>query len=366
MFTTIQFFDDPVLVQQLRPLTDHRALCQLLIGTSTIQEKWSSYLPPNQDASQQNTLHLLGNVLPTKALLQTLKNLKPNETLSYKETIIAYYQQNPNNTNHPLDEIEWLERPEDLLTHQLRLLQQEIQPNHFSLKDYQSKGNTIISPDNCYIHPRAKLIGCTLDASNGPIYIGEYAYLQTGTIIQGPAAILNHATTNLGAKIRPYTTIGAHCKVGGEISYSIFHPFSNKAHDGYLGNSIIGSFCNFGAQSNSSNVRNDLGEVSIYSYPEATQRPTGKNAIGMITGDYVTTGIGSQFNTGTVIGSHVNVACPPFPPRFIPSFTWGVSPNFERFRLEKAKQMAKKWTESKQQVFEEKTANRMDEIWKAL
>lgn len=364
MFTTIHFFNDPAIVKKLRPLTDHRSLCQLLIGTSTIEEKWSKFTQPNPETP--NILYLLGCVLPTESLLKTLSNLKPTETLYHKNTLVAYYKEDPNNTKISLDEIQWVEHPEDLLTHQLHLLLKEIKPNHFSLTDYQSRGNTIISPDNCYIHPRAKLVGCTLDASTGPIHIGEHANIQIGTIIQGPAAILEHATTNLGAKIRPNTTIGAHCKVGGEISYSIIHPFSNKAHDGYLGNSIIGSFCNFGAQSNSSNVRNDLGEVSIYCYEKEAQRPTGKNSIGLITGDYVTTGIGSQFNTGTVIGSHANISCPPFPPRFIPPFTWGVSPNFERFRLEKAKSMAKIWTESKQQVFEEKTAIRMDEIWKAM
>lgn len=364
MFTTIQFFDDPAIALQLRPLTDHRSLCQLLIGTSTIEEKWSLYTQPN--SNHPNTLYLLGSVLPTETLLHTLQNLKPTETLYYQQTPIAYYQQEPNNTRVSLEEIQWIEHPEDLLSLQLQILPKEIKPNHFSLTDYQSRGNTIISPENCFIHPRAKLIGCTLDASTGPIYIGEQANIQIGTIIQGPAAILHNATTNLGAKIRPYTTIGAHCKVGGEISYSIIHPFTNKAHDGYLGNSIIGSFCNFGAQSNSSNVRNDLGEVSIYCYSQKAQRPTGKNSLGLITGDYVTTGIGSQFNTGTIIGSHANISCPPFPPRYIPPFTWGVSPNFERFRLEKAKSMAQKWMESKQQLFEEKTAIRMDEIWKAM
>jgi NDP-sugar pyrophosphorylase family protein len=204
-----------------------------------------------------------------------------------------------------------------------------------------------------------------LDASKGPIYIGEEVQVQIGTLIQGPAALLNGATTNIGAKIRPNTTVGPGCKVGGEINHCIFFPFSNKAHDGYLGNSIVGSFSNLGALTNGSNLRNDIQPVLLYDYTLKAPRNTGIKSLGQIIGDYVTTGVGTNLNTGTVIGSHCNVSSIGFPPRYIPSFSFGEYPALGSFDFEKAYAAACAWIALKNQQIPENLRQSMEEIWKA-
>jgi len=365
MHPTIQLIDHKQIVQQLRPLTDHRSLCDLLIGISTIKEKWEQAIVHLQVQSE-HTLNIVGSVLPNQKILEALAALQLHEALYYKDFCIAYYEDSNEKKKIELKGVDCIEHPEDLLLFQKDYLIQEIKPNTFDPKEQEKRGNYIIEPNNCFIHPTAKIAGSILDASKGPIYIGANTNLQIGSLIQGPAAILDDSVTNLGAKIRPFTTIGSHCKIGGEISYSIIHKGTNKAHDGYLGNSIIGSFCNFGALSNSSNVRNDLKEVKIYDFNLKDFRQTNTKSIGLITGDYLTTGIGSQFNTATVIGSHCNITCHDFPDQFIASFTWGTTKNFKRFSLEKAIEFAKAWTETKKENLSTETINRMREIWKEL
>lgn len=365
MRPTIQLIDHQQIAEQLRPLTDHRSPCDLLLGISTIREKWdkttvNTHLPSN------HKLYLVGSVLPEQKILKALEALQLDEALYYKDYCIAYYDDPNEKQQITIEEIDCIEHPEDLLSYQKSYLVKEIVSNSFDQIELEKRGNRIIEANNCFIHPSAKITGSILDASKGPIYIGAHADIQIGSLIQGPAAILDHSITNLGAKIRPFTTVGSHCKVGGEISYSIIHNSSNKAHDGYLGNSIIGSFCNFGALSNSSNVRNDLKEVKIYDFNQHDYRQSNTKSIGLITGDYITTGIGSQFNTATVIGSHCNITCHDFPEQFIPSFTWGTTKNFKRFSLEKAIACAKAWTEAKQEILSSETINRMKEIWKEL
>ncbi len=365
MQANIRFIEHPRLKQQLRPLTDHRSIADLLLGTSTIREKWDK-ATKILNVKDPSPIEVNISALPSEPLLNALNQFNSEEAIFAGDLLIAKYE----NCNNPvpiyLETLDLLLFPEDLLGYQQKYLRQEIIPESFNPTDYQSSGTIIISPENCYIHPTANLKGCILDASNGPIFIGAHANLQIGTLIQGPAAILDHATTNLGAKIRPFTTIGKHCKVGGEISFSILHAYTNKSHEGYLGNSIIGSFCNFGALSNSSNVKNDLKPVQLYDYTSNSFRQTNQQSIGLITGDFITTGIGSQFNTATTIGSHCNITCHQFPPRYIPSFSWGQFPNFEKFNLHKAISNAKIWAESKKQELSIETINRIHEIWKEL
>lgn len=365
MHPNILLIDHKQIVQQLRPLTDHRPLCDLLLGTSSIKEKWE-IATADLHIQANHKLCIVGSVLPNQKLLHAIDALQIHEALYYKDFCIAYYDISTEKKKIKIDEIECIEYPEDLLSFQKAYIMQEIKPNLVDASALEQMGNCLIEAKNCFIHPTAKIVGSILDASKGPIYIGANADIQIGSLIQGPVAILDHSITNLGAKIRPFTTIGSHCKVGGEISYTIIHHGTNKAHEGYLGNSIIGSFCNFGALSNSSNVRNDLKEVKIYDFNKGAYRQSNVRSIGLITGDFITTGIGSQFNTATVIGSHCNITCHDFPDQFIPSFTWGTTKNFKRFALEKAIECAKAWSEAKQVTLSTETINRMEEIWKEL
>jgi UDP-N-acetylglucosamine diphosphorylase/glucosamine-1-phosphate N-acetyltransferase len=372
MEQTIHLFDDPKIIQNLRPLSYIRSLAEQWIGLSKIHEKWSaemntkvSWGPVKQTS---NTLQILGSLIPSQALIQELENLPEEMGLYFQGQLIAFrglggpvnQRSNKNSQSQPL----FFTKFEDLLSLNADLLKKEIKPKDIDHEKLRAHGNTIIHPENCYIDPTADLKGSILDASQGPIYIGKQAKIQIGTLIQGPAAILDHSCTNLGAKIRPNTTIAPHCKVGGEISHSIFYPYSNKGHDGYSGSSIIGSFCNWGAMTCTSNVKNDLNFVDIFDYPTAKPRKTQTKSLGVIMGDFVTTGIGTRFNTGTVVGNHCNISGIQFLPKFIPSLTWGEYPKVKKYEFEKALANAKKWAKAKNQELPENSAELIEQIWK--
>ncbi len=371
MLENINFFNDPLLVQSMRPLSYYRPLHQLWFGTSAIQDKWGKF---NQLSSTSAThVTILGSLLPDNQIAEAISQLPDNVQLVQGQQVLAFTSSSAKNDFAPSSsrksieysgKARWIQHPEDLLLHQQLSLVQEIEPAPFDIEKYQSLGNIILSPENCFIHASAQLKGCMIDASSGPIYIGEDVNLQMGTIIQGPAAILKGATSNLGAKIRPNTTIGPGCKVGGEINHSIFFPYSNKAHEGYIGSSVIGSHSNLGALTSNSNIKNDLKPVSIFDYPTSSHRNTGLSALGLIMGDFVTTGIHSKFNTGSMIGCHCNISSQSFLPKFIPSFTWGEYPNIHTYKMEKAREVAQQWIHLKHQTIPENLAAVMEEIWK--
>jgi UDP-N-acetylglucosamine diphosphorylase/glucosamine-1-phosphate N-acetyltransferase len=372
MDKAIHLFDDPKIIQNLRPLSYIRSLAEHWIGLSKIHEKWSAETDAKVSwgatTLTPNTLNVLGSVIPSQELIQELEKLPEKIGLYFQGQLLAYRGlEKP--TNHWVSENSqtqalFFTKFEDLLSLNVDLLKKEIKPKVFDHEKLKAHGNTIIQPENCFIDSTADVKGSILDASQGPIYIGKHANIQIGTLIQGPAAILDHSCTNLGAKIRPYTTIAPHCKVGGEISHSIFYPYSNKGHDGYAGSSIIGSFCNWGAMTCTSNVKNDLNLVDIFDYPTAKPRKTNTKSLGVIMGDFVTTGIGTRFNTGTVVGNHCNISGHQFLPKFIPSLTWGEYPNVKKYEFEKALANAKKWAKAKNQELPENSAELIEQIWK--
>jgi UDP-N-acetylglucosamine diphosphorylase/glucosamine-1-phosphate N-acetyltransferase len=180
-----------------------------------------------------------------------------------------------------------------------------------------------------------------INTKTGPVYIGKDAQVMEGCTIRGPFSLGDHAVLKMGAKIYGATSIGAYSKVGGEVNNSILHDFSNKGHDGFLGNSVIGSWCNLGADTNTSNLKNNYGEVKVWDYESEHLRNTGLQFHGLIMGDHSKAGINTMFNTGTVVGVSSNIFGGGFPPKFIPSFSWGSPENgFEPFRMDKALQAA--------------------------
>ena len=372
MENAIHLFDDPKITQNLRPISYIRSLAEHWIGLSKIHEKWSAatHVKVSWGTTEPhpNALHILGSVLPSQELIQELHNLHEQTSLYFQGQLIAFKGlELPSSDWDTIDsQINpvFFSKFEDLLSLNAQWLTKEIIPNTFDLNKLKEKGNILINPENCFIDATADLKGSILDASQGPIFIGEHVNIQIGTLIQGPVAILDHSCTNLGAKIRPFTTIAPYCKVGGEISNSIFYPYSNKGHDGYVGSSIIGSFCNWGAMTCISNVKNDLNEVDIFDYPTAKPRKTNTKSFGLIMGDFVTTGIGTRFNTGTMVGNHCNISGIQFLPKFIPSLTWGEYPNVKKYEFDKALANAKKWAKAKNQVLTENSAELIEQIWK--
>lgn len=363
MWKTSQLLNDPQIDLQLRPLTYTRHLRELWVGLTTIEEKWTAFID-----ELPTDIYLLGSLVPDATLVNELKRLAANEALFWEEQWIAYRSDNeiniPSNRKALAFRPNYIAYPEDLLSANSHALLTEIQPNEIDLHHWAQKGNSIIHPENCYIDSTAEIMGSILDASQGPIFIGANTKIQIGTLIQGPAAILDEAITNLGAKIRPNTTIGKACKVGGEISASLFFPYSNKAHEGYLGNSIIGSYCNLGALTTGSNVRNDLKNVFLYDYRTQQPRDTGIKSFGVLMGDFVCTGILTKFNTGTLIGNHCNISGSTFLPKFIPSLTWGEFPKVTAYQPAKAIENAKAWIQAKNQEIPENLLSKLEQIWK--
>ncbi len=353
MQLSVHLFEDQALKAALEPLTQHRNIAELWVGTSTLENKW----PTRVSNADQADIQVLSAVLPLPATFALLDQLPSDSSYAYEGQVLA---QRGQGTHRIEQHLPFLQHPEDLLAYQAEFLKTEIKGNNPT-----SGNNTFIDAENIYIHPSAQVQGSILDASQGPIYIGEGVNLQIGTLIQGPAALLTGATTNIGTKIRPNTTIGPGCKVGGEINHCIFFPFSNKAHEGYVGNSIVGSFSNLGALTNGSNLRNDIQTVSLYDYALKGPRNTGLKSLGQIIGDYVTTGVGTNLNTGTVIGSHCNLSSIGFPPRYIPSFSFGEYPSLKPFDFEKAFASACAWMQLKNQEIPENLRQSMEEIWKA-
>jgi UDP-N-acetylglucosamine diphosphorylase/glucosamine-1-phosphate N-acetyltransferase len=217
-----------------------------------------------------------------------------------------------------------------------------------------SKTNTLIGPSELlFIEKGATVEGCTINTNHGPIYIGENAEIMEGSMIRGSFALCEEAVVKMGAKIYGATTIGPHCRVGGEVSNVIFFAYSNKGHDGFLGNSILGEWCNLGADTNSSNLKNNYSLVSTYSYETKSNEASQVQFMGLCMGDHSKSAINTMFNTATVIGFAVNVFSDSFPPKHIPSFTWLVEKEQSVFQLDKAIQAAKAMMERRHIEFTE-------------
>jgi UDP-N-acetylglucosamine diphosphorylase/glucosamine-1-phosphate N-acetyltransferase len=202
--------------------------------------------------------------------------------------------------------------------------------------------------DQIFIEPEAQVINCSLNSIDGPIYIGAQAQVLDGALLRGPVALGQGAVVNMGAKLRDATTIGPYCKVGGEVSNSIMTGYSNKGHDGFMGNSVLGHWCNLGADTNTSNLKNDYGNVSIYHIHSQQYMDTGTQFCGLFMGDHSKSGINTMFNTGTVVGVSANIFGGDFPPKFIPSFSWGGASGFVNYRIDKALEVAQRVMERRQ------------------
>ena len=380
MWTSICLFNDSTIREKLRPITDHRNIWDLLIGTSTIKEKWQGHCQTelifHHDTSAypwpKADLYLLGSALPSALLIQELSELQAENGLFAQNQLIAFKSNAPKLDTQKLSRREinsektYLTELEESIQWNSFFLRNEIQEMNLPQRDFSQSGTQILHPENCRIESNTEIKGSILDASSGPIYIGKNVQINIGTLIQGPACLLEGVSTNIGAKIRPNCTIGQGCKIGGEINQSIFYPFSNKSHDGSIGSSIIGSFSNLGALSSCSNLKNDLKSVEIFDYTTKKFRITSEKNLGVFIGDYVTTGIMTKFNTGSSIGSHCNLSSKGFLPKHVPSFTWGEFPQLTIYRFDKALKVAKDWINLKGQHIPENLSQRMEEIWKEM
>jgi UDP-N-acetylglucosamine diphosphorylase/glucosamine-1-phosphate N-acetyltransferase len=352
--------------QKLKPLTLTRPVSDLRVGLFKIHEKWSNFLGSEvgvrskdyladkfSSNKAQADIGISGALLPSKEICEAIEDLEDN-TIMIKDGKVLAIKPLPKEDDEMegklngyrvlkySGDVQMIDRPMDIFLlngDQILSDLKFVNTEKLSTNDY-GQGNLIIG-NEVFIEKGAVLNGVTLNSSLGPIYIGENTEIMEGSNIRGPFALMEGSTIKMGAKIYGPTTIGPHCKIGGELGNVVFQGYANKAHDGFLGNSVIGHWCNLGADTNTSNLKNNYSEVKSHSYVSESLEPTGTKYCGLIIGDHSKSGINTMFNTGSVVGAFVNVFDSGFPPKFIPSFSWGGKNGFVDYEFEKAMEVAK-------------------------
>lgn len=340
----VVLFDDPVIRGQLLPLTFTRPVGSLRVGILTIAEKWAARLSAGVSFDTQGYLSqkfpsvitsdnywINGALCPDEALISVLRVLKPNDAIEKNGRILAVRTADDEvpevikGTVHRYhSDVTLIDHPWKIFNQngaQLRIDFEMITKGRNS-HPVNDKATVVYNEANVFIEEGVTLKATILNAEAGPIYLGKNSQVQEGAIIRGPFCLGERSVINMGGKMRGDTTIGPDCKVGGEIANSVLQGFSNKAHDGYLGNSVLGEWCNLGADANTSNMKNNYDIVRLYSHTKKELISTGLYFCGLIMGDHSKAGINTSFNTGTVVGVSCNVISIGFPPTFIPSFSW--------------------------------------------
>jgi UDP-N-acetylglucosamine diphosphorylase/glucosamine-1-phosphate N-acetyltransferase len=359
-------FDPPETRENLLPLTFTRPVGSIRIGILRIHEKWErmlaapiSWLTQDYLADKypvridDENLLISGGTLPDHALVEALGKLTPGTALYSAGKMLAvkldrqgteaFRPGDPGHYdrmdyNHQFLEVEF---PWDIFGKNGEALAADFELLTRGRKSGKiSSSNTLLGEGKLFLEPGARVEGATLNTAGGPVYIGANAEIMEGSNIRGSFALCDHSTLKMGAKIYGPTTIGPHSKVGGEVNNSIVFGYSNKAHDGFLGNSVIGEWCNIGADSNNSNLKNNYATVRVWNYREEKFISTGLTFCGLIMGDHSKCGINTMFNTGTVVGVNANIFGSGFPRNFIPSFSWGGAHGFTTYQLNKAYEVA--------------------------
>ncbi|TYB77430.1 glucose-1-phosphate thymidylyltransferase [Bizionia gelidisalsuginis] len=355
-------FDGPAR-NQLLPFTYTRPVADIRVGILTIREKWELHLATTTTTITEEFLsdkypmvELPENVLinssycPTPQLVELVKGLKENQAIFKDEDVIAFFtKESQEDINlETFEAIEFtdnclkIEYTWDIFSKNAEAIALDFA---FLTQNRQSEpipaSNNVIAPENVFIEEGAKLEFTTLNASSGPIYIGKNAEIMEGSVVRGPLALCDNATLKLASKIYGATTVGPFCKVGGEVNNSVLMGYSSKGHDGFLGNSVLGEWCNIGADSNTSNLKNNYAEVKLWDYDTEKFAKTGLLFCGLMMGDHSKCGINTMFNTGTVIGVNVNIFGSGFPRNFVPSYSWGGSAGFTTYKTDKAFEVAK-------------------------
>lgn len=366
----------------LHPLTLTRPVASLRLGILTLAKKWEKYLnsPPSYLTSdylsqkfqcqlQEQNHIIFSHFLPDGDLVKAIQNLNLGESLHtlQGEQIAAFVTKQQNSTKEityekSIIKLEHLWQLFELNGRQIQADFDLITQNRES-QEISDPHTIVYNPENIFLEEGVKIKATILNAENGVIYLGKNAQIQEGAIIQGPTAIGENAVVNMGAKIRANTTIGTYSKVGGEINNCIFWGYSNKGHDGFLGNSIIGQWCNFGADTNNSNLKNNYNSVKLWNYQKQDFIDTQKQFCGLFMGDHSKTGINTMLNTGTVMGVNANVFGAGFPPKYIPSFSWGGFQDGLKFDLQKAFETAENVMKRRNVAFDEIEKNILTYIY---
>ena len=353
-------FDDQQIRNQLKPFTFIRPIAEIRCGILTIREKWEKvlsseisylteeYLQKNVSQTSEQKIFISGAVCPNAVLSYEISALQEGEMLLYKENVLAI--KTSKKIRYPIDYQQFTKKEFSEKVSIIKNLPDIFLKNGEQIKaDFQliTKGRKsqiitdeftrVYASENIFVEEGASIKAVILNAEQGPIYIGKNAVIQEGSIVIGPFAACENSMVAWGSKMRPNTTLGPFCRVGGEVGSSVFFGYSNKAHDGFLGGSVIGEWCNLGANCNNSNLKNDYTEVKLYNYATKQLEKTGELFCGLFMGDYTKAGISTMFNTGTVVGVSSNVYGAGFQDKHIPSFTWGgADTEYVDYRFDKA------------------------------
>ena len=350
-------FDGPNR-DNLLPFTYTRPVADIRVGIMTIREKWESYIDYTTTTITEDYLSekfpmvemevntmINASYLPNNEVVALIKTLEINQAIFKDDDVVAFCveegaEHNDFSSFYAIEfesDIIKIEHTWDIFSKNAEAISDDF---NFITKNRKSQPiplnvNTI-NPEHIFIEKGAKVNFATLNASSGPIYIGRDTEIMEGSLVRGPFALCYNSVLKLGAKIYGPTTIGPHSKVGGEVNNSVVFGYSNKGHDGFLGNSVLGEWCNLGADTNNSNLKNNYAEVRLWDYNSEGFTKTGLQFCGLMMGDHSKCGINTMFNTGTVIGVSSNIFGSGFPRNFVPSFSWGGSKGFVTYKTTKA------------------------------
>jgi len=369
----------------LLPFTYTKPVADIRIGILTIREKWekrlglttttitADYLEEKYPmVEMEENILINASFCPTESLVEKVKNLSKNEAIFKGEDVLAFH------TTQSQEEVDFdtytqiefdeeliqIKNTSDIFTHNGKAIQQD-----FDLITAERTSETIpagiqvINPGNIFIEEGAQILFSTLNASEGPIYIGKDALIMENSSIRGPFAMCENAVVKMGAKIYKDTTIGPFSKVGGEISNAVIFGYSSKGHHGYLGNSVIGEWCNLGAGTNNSNLKNNYSEVKLWNYETERFAKTGLQFCGLMMGDHSKCAINTMFNTGTVVGVSANLFGSGFPRNFTPSFSWGGAAGYETFQMNKVSEVVTAVMKRKNLVFDAVDQKILDHVF---
>ena len=347
---------------QLLPFTYTRPVADIRVGILTIREKWEKMLGFTSSTvtedylidkfpmiEMEQNIFINASVLPTEHLVSLIQNLSENKALFIDDEPLAFFAKEDQEIDfetfdilqYTNDDILRIENTWDIFK-----LNGEAIKRDFKLLTTDRESQLIpemtvsFNKDQIFIEEGAVLPLCSLNANDGPIYIGKDSEIMEGSMIRGPFALCENATIKMGAKIYGATTIGPHSKIGGEVNNCVIFGYSNKGHDGFLGNSVLGEWCNIGADTNNSNLKNNYAEVRLWDYETEGFAKTGLQFCGLMMGDHSKCGINTMFNTGSVVGVSANIFGSGFPRNFIPSFSWGGSAGMITYKTNKAFEVA--------------------------
>lgn len=352
--------DIPQRRSDLLPLSYTRPVADFRIGITTIREKWEALLPGHYSyltvdylaprygvCPEIDSLFVAGNVIPSEEIVEAVVALTPGKALYIKDEFVAYKGEidafralfidakaaGPENEDRitrdiPCDALHYIY---DVFLLNGKVLEDDYRRLTAGRQSQPlSPTNTLIGPavrpdglPSVFIEEGASVEGAVINVKEGPVYVGRDAEIMEGACIRGALALLDHSRINMGAKIYGPTTIGPICKMGGEINNCVIFGYSNKAHDGFIGNAVIGEWCNIGAGTNASNLKNDYTKIRLWNYPRRSFLRTDLQFCGLIMGDHSKIGVNCMLNTATVLGVGVNLHGSGFPRNFVPSFSEG-------------------------------------------